>query len=334
MKTIKISISILLILTILLSCLTAAFAAGNSVDPIALLEAAGQGRTESAQAPAAKSAASVAAAEAVQALLANKTNINAAPPTDAAKLEAYRTKLALYEKALSAYKALTQEEKDAFPVEDALKLLAAIDGRESYLIKEENPSLAYVEQHKAAYEKLDDLIGPHTVRTKAYEAMKPLMTPFEGTQKLNANTDFAKKPAAKPLFEAYLQNYKNADPLTRKYMDGISAFSESYGNPTIGGKLTDLIKMMGNYALAANPFTEQPPASAGSAPNANNFPGGASDPEYITALNEWLPKKLIEVSFTQRQKNHTYNQSFAAMKQAAAFAPEYASILNTAIQMR
>ena len=34
---------------------------------------------------------------------------------------------------------------------------------------------AYVEQHKAAYEKLDDLIGPHTVRTKAYEAMKPLM---------------------------------------------------------------------------------------------------------------------------------------------------------------
>ena len=54
-------------------------------------------------------------------------------------------------------------------------------------------------------------------------------------------------------------------------MDGISAFSESYGNPTIGGKLTDLIKMMGNYALAANPFTEQPPASAGSAPNANNF---------------------------------------------------------------
>ena len=90
-------------------------AAGNSVDPIALLEAAGQGRTESAQAPAAKSAASVAAAEAVQALLANKTNINAAPPTDAAKLEAYRTKLALYEKALSAYKALTQEEKDCLP---------------------------------------------------------------------------------------------------------------------------------------------------------------------------------------------------------------------------
>lgn len=53
-----------------------------------------------------------------------------------------------------AYKALTQEEKDAFPVEDALKLLAAIDGRESYLIKEENPSLAYVEQHKAAYERM------------------------------------------------------------------------------------------------------------------------------------------------------------------------------------
>jgi hypothetical protein len=219
MKTIKISISILLILTILLSCLTAAFAAGSRVDPIALLEAAGQDRKESAQAPAVKSAASAAAVEAVQALLANKTNINAAPPTDAAKLEAYRTKLALYEKSLSAYKALTQEEKDAFPVEDALKLLAAIDGRESYLIKEENPSLAYVEQHKAAYEKLDDLIGPHTVRTKAYEAMKPLMTPFEGTQKLNANTDFAKKPAAKPLFEAYLQNYKNADPLTRKYYD-------------------------------------------------------------------------------------------------------------------
>lgn len=45
-------------------------------------------------------------------------------------------------------------------------------------------------------------------------------------------------------------------------------------------------------------------------------------------------EKLIEVSITQRQKNHTYNQSFAAMKQAAAFAPEYASILNTAIQMR
>ena len=45
------------------------------------------------------------------------------------------------------------------------------------------------DRHKAAYEKLDDLIGPHTVRTKAYEAMKPLMTPFEGTQKLNANTE-------------------------------------------------------------------------------------------------------------------------------------------------
>ena len=207
MKTTKISISILLILTILLSCFTAAFAAGSSVDPIALLKAAGQDRAVGSQAPTVQSAAS--AAEAVQALLADKTNINAAPPTDAAKLEAYNAKLALYEKALAAYKALTQEEKDAFPVEDALKFLAAIDGRESYLIKEENPALAYVDQHKAAYEKLDDLIGPHAARTKAYEAMKPLMTPFEGTTKLNANTDFAKKPAAKPFLEAYLQNYKN-----------------------------------------------------------------------------------------------------------------------------
>ena len=76
-----------------------------------------------------------------------------------------------------------------------MKLLAAIDGRESYLIKEESPSLAYVEQHKAAYEKLDDLIGPHTVRTKAYEAMKPLMTQM--CIRDRANTD---KTAASGMF--------------------------------------------------------------------------------------------------------------------------------------
>ena len=74
-----------------------------------------------------------AAKEALTALKADSTNIATKVPTDAAKLEAYNKKLALYETAVNACKALTEAEKDAMDIDLMLWFLREVVNRESFL---------------------------------------------------------------------------------------------------------------------------------------------------------------------------------------------------------
>lgn len=342
MKKGKAAISILMVITILLSCLTAAFAADSDGGASSQLQKASAGP----EGPAVEGGEACAqAVTAVRAVLADKTYIASAPPvlpdpsdpkyeSQKQKLEAYNARLDLYEKAVAAYKKLTEAEKDHFPVADALSFLKLVDGRESYLVKAENPSLTYVEQHKAAYARLNDILGPHATRDKAMALARHLIKPFEGGIKLSANIDFVKYPSAIPALEAFQADYKKADKLTRMYLDGVSASSESYGVDSIGIALANLIKMMGKAALAQEPFTGEAPPNPGAAPNVKNYELGANDPAYIAALNEWLPRKLAYVSHTQRQKNDEYDRLFSAMAELAEDIPEYAEILHVTMQLR
>lgn len=167
MKKGKAALSILIALSIILSCFTVAFASGNDENPTtAQLQEAFQAAvaTTGAEAPPVKgSEAYTAAVQAVEALLANRTNINTAAPADEAKLEAYNAKLALYNTAVAAYKALTEAEKDQFPVANALSFLKAVTEREAYVIKasfdasrpDGTPAMSATDSRVAAHEKLN-----------------------------------------------------------------------------------------------------------------------------------------------------------------------------------
>lgn len=346
MKKGKAALSILLTLSILLSCFTVAFASGSdetlAADRLQEALKAAVSATD-AETPAGEgSDAYAAAVKAVEALIADRTNINTAAPVDAARLEAYNAKLALYNTAAAAYKALTEAEKDQFPVDIALSFLKMVTEREAYVIKESfdanrpegTDAMTAIESRVAANETLNGLLGPHAVREKALSLAQHLIDPFEGTTKLNANLDFTKFPAAIPALEAFKADYFQADALTRMYLDGISVMFKSFGLNGIGTMLRDLIKMMGKAAIAQEPFAETAPANPGAKPKTTDYAQGANDPGYIAALNEWLPKKLATVSYSQRKANYEYDQYFAAMAELAKACPEYAQIFQVAAQLR
>ena len=357
MKKGKAALSILVALSIILSCFTVAFASGNDENPTtAQLQEAFQAAvaTTGAEAPPAKgSEAYTAAVQAVEALIANKTNISTAPPVvpdpsdskyeaQKAKLEAYNAKLALYNTAISAYKAITEAERDQFPVTSALSFLKTVTEREAYVIKaafdasrpDGTPAMSATDSRVAAHEKLNEIIGPHATRDKAMVLAQHLIIPFEGALKLSANLNFTKYPAAIPALNAYVADYTKADALTRMYLDGISPTFMSFSTNSIGMMLRDLIKMMGKAAIAQNPFAETAPANPGTKPKAADYAQGVNDPGYIAALNEWLPKKLATVSYNQRKGNYEYDAYFAAMAELAKACPEYAQIFKVAAQLR
>ncbi len=133
----------------LLSALLAGLMAVSSMSPVF---AAGDGKAAAQQAQAAAAAVEAkveslqesiaeigesdaykAAKEALTALKADSTNIATKVPTDAAKLEAYNKKLALYETAVNACKALTEAEKDAMDIDLMLWFLREVVNRESFL---------------------------------------------------------------------------------------------------------------------------------------------------------------------------------------------------------
>lgn len=346
MKKGKAALSILIALSIILSCFTVAFASGNDENPTtAQLQEAFQAAvaTTGAEAPPVKgSEAYTAAVQAVEALLANRTNINTAAPADEAKLEAYNAKLALYNTAVAAYKALTEAEKDQFPVANALSFLKAVTEREAYVIKaafdasrpDGTPAMSATDSRVAAHEKLNEIIGPHATRDKAMALARHLIDPFEGSVKLNGNLDFTKYPAAASALAAYKADYCKADTLTRMYLDGVSTVFKSFGSNSVGTTLRDLIKMMGKASVAQSPFTETAPPSPGTKPKEKDYAQGAADPAYIAALNEWLPKKQASMSYNQRKSNYEYNAYFVAMAELAKACPEYAQIFKVAAQLR
>lgn len=360
MKKGKAALSILMVISIILSCFTVAFATGNDENPAAtqfpeVVEAilTNAKAAEEADETETGSEACAAAVKAVEALIADRTSISTAPPVvpdpgdskyeaQKAKLEAYNAKLALYDTAVAAYKALTEAEKDLFPVGSALSFLKTVTEREAYVIKAEfdasrpsgTPAMDFTESRVAANKALNSILGPHAVREKALALAQHLINPFEGFVKLTGNLDFTKYPAAIPALEAYKTDYCKADALTRMYLDGVSTTFKSFGMNSVGATLRDLIKMMGKASVAQNPFTEAAPPSPGTKPKEKDYAQGATDPGYIAALNEWLPKMQASMSYNQRKSNDEFDRYFAAMAELAKACPEYAQILGVAAQLR
>lgn len=103
------------------------------------------------------------------ALKADSTNIATKVPTDAAKLEAYNKKLALYETAVNACKALTEAEKDAMDIDLMLWFLREVVNRESFL----DGGTGAANKMKVT-KNLSAYVGPHAARDAAVALVAPL----------------------------------------------------------------------------------------------------------------------------------------------------------------
>ena len=359
MKKVKTAISLLLALSILLSCCAAAFAADAGKPAAAklsaMLEAAMQAEPAAADEAAAPELSENAAAalEAVNTLLADRTNINTAtPPTDPDKLAAFNAKLAKYDAAVAAYKALTVEEKNAFPVEEALKFLQAYVAREGYVLKAEHDAnlgegetaLNITQAWFDVTKDLDARLGEHPARSQALAlAADYLNKPYnDKNARLNGNMKAAafEEEAARTLLTQYVAAYKAADSLTRQYMDGVTALYTTalqgvyFSAPRIGSKLSDLVKMMGQCGAYEDPFTQEKPPAEGTAPKVADYPLGADDPAYIEALNTWLAKKLATMTWNQSSSNHVNEKHYDAMAELAAAIPEWKQAFDVAAQLR
>lgn len=170
----------------LLSALLAGLMAVSSMSPVF---AAGDGKAAAQQAQAAAAAVEAkveslqesiaeigesdaykAAKEALTALKADSTNIATKVPTDAAKLEAYNKKLALYETAVNACKALTEAEKDAMDIDLMLWFLREVVNRESFL----DGGTGAANKMKVT-KNLSAYVGPHAARDAAVAWLLPYM---------------------------------------------------------------------------------------------------------------------------------------------------------------
>ncbi len=275
---------------------------------------------------------------AVSALLADRTNIAVAPPTDPAKLEAYNAKLALYAAALAAYKPLSEAEKDALPILDALNLLKTVVEREGYCIKANydlthETKMSAVDSRIAAQQQLGALLGPHAARDNATELGRHFYAPFKGTLKLSDFTNYT-DPDAVAALQAYKTAFGNASALTRAYLDGISATFASYSQVSPGDSGNKLVRMISKCEQDLRPFTESAPPSAGASPKTANYAGGASDPAYQAALALWLTKQEAVMAYEARQYNHQIQANLKAMRELAALAPEYEPAMTSLEALR
>ncbi len=275
---------------------------------------------------------------AVAALVADKTGIISDPPTDPAKLEAYNNKVSLYTTAINLYKPLSEAEKDTFAVSDALNFLKTVVEREGYLIKSEydktnSPKLSAIDARVQAQAMLTSILGPHATRDAAYTLGEYFSKPFKGTLKLSDAIDYKDADAAAALL-AYKNAYAAAPQLVRAYCDGIAPTFISFGQTTSGDSGLKLVKMLAKNDVDLSPFTETAPPSAGTAPKVADYAMGATDPGYLAAVANYLPKQKLVMSFTERQTNHAIMATLRAMQTLAQIAPEYAPLMNSYIEMR
>lgn len=327
MKIMKKSVSLLLALCMIVSSLAVCFSSF-----------AAEGDTEKAK-------------EIITALVADKTNINAAAPTDETKLAAYNNKLALYNAAVADYKALSAEEKDAFDVILTLNLLKAVTEREAYVIKTDydaqlpagaanSDKMTAIESRVKATEKLDELLGEHPARTQALEfgnkylGTKHLCADGKTMIAISSNVNFTKYPEMIPYAKEYIEAYKAAPQLVRMYLDGYSAVFQSYAANTVGTVFTDVVKLIGKIDLYENPFDGgEQPVIVNKKPNAKNYAGGVNDPEYIAALELYLIDKKASMEYTQAVKVHEYAFYLEAIKELKDIIPEAKTACEVALTL-
>lgn len=284
----------------LLSALLAGLMAVSSMSPVF---AAGDGKAAAQQAQAAAAAVEAkveslqesiaeigesdaykAAKEALTALKADSTNIATKVPTDAAKLEAYNKKLALYETAVNACKALTEAEKDAMDIDLMLWFLREVVNRESFL----DGGTGAANKMKVT-KNLSAYVGPHAARDAAVALVAPL---HEGKPKISTSSKFTDEKEQQAL-EAYINAFKAAPELVRMYADGLYisgtsvyfyyVYADGSYNAKRGTRAADLAKMIGLCYTAQNPCETVLPEK----PNKNNYEGGVANTEYLAAIKAY-----------------------------------------------
>lgn len=290
------------------------------------------------------------ATQSISALMADKTNINTAAPTDETKLAAYNAKLSLYNAAVSDYKALSVEEKDTFDVSLTLNLLKAVTEREAFVIKTDYDSqlpadatskdkMTTIESRVQATEKLDALLGEHPARDETlafankYLGTKHPTADGKTSYLLSGNLDFAKYPEMIPYAKEYIEAYKTAPQLVRMYLDGYSGMFMSFSSNVIGTVFADLVKIIGKVNLAENPYDGGTAPTVRKKPNSKNYADGVNDPEYIAELNLYLAEKKASMEYTQAGKLHEYNFYLEAIQELKDIIPEARTACEVALTL-
>ena len=261
-----------------------------------------------------------------------------------ARVENYNKKVQLYSEMVAQYKALTEVEKDALEIKSALSLLKSVVEREAYLIKKDYDSrlpqtatnadkMTVVQSRIEAQKTLDEVLGPHAVRDEAYEASKLLFVQFSANVRLSARIDFNKYPQAEQVLYDFLEDYRNASPLARQYMDGISAIFESYSANSLGNTFTLIIGMLTRLEVCKNPYSEEKPQTV-SKPNYKNYPGGKTDPDYLQAIAEWLPYAEASQKYSCDLYNWEAQINMESMRQLVELAPEFEEVVRTMLALR
>lgn len=342
MRKFKLALSLLLALLMIFSSVSTVFAAGGG-------ELASEIRTAAALRSLAKSLKEATGGEDVVALETQMTEyfntakdskyygvyITSKPskPTDETYMNTYNAKVAEYEEIVKKYKALSEKEKDAVDITLAGKLFNEVVGREAYLINTNDPSIKINDARNTVCDNFADYLGKHAARDNARKLAEHLYKPFDGTKKLASNTDFTKVAGAAEALDKYVADYKAADELTRAYLDCVNGSTGQFSSALIGNKFKDLVTMVGNRMYAENPSTVTIPKVI-SKPNAKNYAGGETDPEYIAALNEYLVSKKANLEATAEQNNYKYNMYAQAMTDLAKAAPEYKNAVDAALALR
>lgn len=311
MKKSKKVLSVLLAAVLSVSCMAPAFASGGGEAVVA--------QAQKAAATVAQKAAEIgtsdnfkAAKEALTALKADSTNIAAKEPTDAAKLEAYNKKLALYNTAVTSYKALTEAEKDAMDVDLALWFLREVVGRESFLDGGTGAANKMkITKNLAAY------VGPHAAREAAIALVAPL---YAGDPKISASSKFTDEKERQALTD-YVAAYKAAPELARVYADGLYisgtsiyfyyVYADGSFNAKQGTRAAELAKMLGACYEAQSPCETVLPAK----PDKKNYEGGVANEEFLAAMKAYCDAEAA----IQNHLNANYSKGIA---EAASYATE------------
>ena len=179
----------------------------------------------------------------------------------------YDNALALYNELCPMYKALTDAEKDAVDIYSALRFLQIGVNKEAYEIrtaynadKPKEEQMSTNESKVKGQEKLFELIGPHAARDEALEAAKMLWEPVgkrmigttESDAYISTSLDYADyQPKATQVLNQFIEDYRNASPMARRYMDGVDPNSGTYGLSGIGRRLIDAVKMIVKEQMTA-----------------------------------------------------------------------------------
>lgn len=222
--------------------------------------------------------------------------------------------LAAYEKLVEAFKALTADEKDEMDIIAFDKLYHLALDREKQISIKNNPDIkAYDKQHT---------INAHEQLTVAFGGLPSYIEPAVAL----AAVLNGKNASASDKLAAFTSASANARVYAGLYNAANKAFSSTISTyPTKA--FETVVNAVSDDMLAVAPFGEAE-LTKPTKPNAKNYAGGTSDPEYIKDYNAYLEANAAYYNRDARAKNYAADLDLKAMEQVAAVAAEYAPIVE------